>query len=116
MKRAKRHKSDPNHRDIVLRPNRDSCDMCGTPFESTDMIEGHHTFGQNWKKSCKSHETIEIDLRMIKVHKKCHDLAHSGKNTDYTTIETLRELFGDGQLSDALDKAGYIGRRDHNVE
>ena len=116
MKRATRHKSDPNHRDKVLRPNRESCDMCGTAFVSTDIIEGHHTFGTNWKKNCKSHKVIEIDLRMIKVHYKCHELAHSGKDTDYATIEVLRELIGDCGLSDALERAGYITREEEDAE
>tara|TARA_R110000824_G_scaffold88187_3_gene216859 strand:- start:474 stop:725 length:252 start_codon:yes stop_codon:yes gene_type:complete len=83
--------------------------MCGTDFKPRDMIEGHHTFGTSWKKFCKAHEVIEIDLRMIKVHAQCHALAHSGKNTDHAAIEVLRELLGDCQLSDALERAGYIG-------
>lgn len=112
MKRARRHKSNPEHREKVLA--REFCDMCGEKFTADDKPEGHHTFGRNWRKNCKSWETIKIDYRMILVHgpatdgNSCHGKAHAGLNTDEATFATLIELYGDCALSDKLTAAGYV--------
>ena len=107
MKRNRRFKQDKEHREKVLSPERDTCDMCGNKFSAEDVIEGHHTFGRRWKKNCKSHETIHVDYRMIKLHRDCHQQAHAGVNTDEATVEALIEIVGECQLSDCLERVGY---------
>ena len=108
VKRNKRFVQDAWYRDKVMAPESDTCDMCGIKFVGGDRIEGHHTFGKQWRKNCKSHERIHVDFRMIKVHYDCHQQAHAGVNTDEATIETLLEIVGDCALSDHLEKAGYV--------
>ena len=106
MKRNKRFVQDAWYREKVLA--RDTCDMCGIKFVRGDRVEGHHTFGRNWKKNCKSHEVIHVDFRMIKVHYECHAKAHAGTDTDQATIDTLHEIVGECALSDHLEMGGYV--------
>jgi hypothetical protein len=111
--RNKRFTQSPDHRAKVLAMTH--CAMCHREFGTFDWFEGHHTFSRNWKRNCKSHETIYVDFRMIKVcgpsidSNTCHGHAHGGTNTDQATIETLLELVGDCALSDTLEKAGWNG-------
>ena len=109
MKRAKRHKSNPEHREKVLHHSRDRCDICKEPFAFDSTIQGHHSFGPRWKRNCKSwEEPIEIDYRLIRVHEECHRLAHAGIKTDEAVVEVLREIYGSELLDEKLCDAGYI--------
>jgi uncharacterized Zn-finger protein len=115
MKRNPRHARNPEYLDWLTK-NEKWCALCEKKFRDGEIVELHHAKGSDWAVNCKSHESIHIDYRALRLHgpatdsSSCHTKVFVDKPLQTRlVIEQLRRAFGDCALSDKLTEAGYRG-------
>jgi uncharacterized Zn-finger protein len=115
VRRSKRHARNPEYLDLLTKTER-WCPYCGEEFKPGDIVELHHAKGADWAISCKKHEKIHIDYRALRLHgpatdpQSCHTQVFVNKELQTKlVIEQLLSVFGDCELSEKLELAGYRG-------